>query len=129
MSDVYSNKDNCGKGTPISIRRAFGIAVPLCLTALLLAGAVISIANDVYAFVKPDSEIVLTLNQPPDAEELAKLLQAHGVINNAFAFKYYTVSHGLSDRLEGLSGELTLNSNMSYRELTAEISKKIKNGE
>lgn len=108
-------------GSPISFRRAFGIAVPLCLASLLIAGAVISIANDVYAFVKPDNEVRLTIETTLDAEGLSRLLQSAGVINNAFAFELYLGSHGLADDVPSLSGELALNSAMSYRELTAEI--------
>ena len=42
---------------PLAYRRAFGIIIPLCLAALMLGGAIISVGNDIYAFVKPDEDI------------------------------------------------------------------------
>lgn len=118
-----ANEDNANKceGTPIGFRRAFGIAIPLCLAALILAGAIISVANDVYAFVKPEREIALNVSEPLDARSFSRLLQSSGVINNAFLFEYYLGSHGLDDDVSLLSGDIRLNSRMSYRELVAEI--------
>ena len=107
--------------SPISFKRAFGIAIPLCLCSLLLAGAIISITNDLYAFVKPDTEITLSIDTVLDANAFSRLLQSAGVINNAFAFELYLDTRGLSDDVASLTGELMLNSSMSYRELIAEI--------
>lgn len=100
---------------------AFGKIIPLCLVSIMLAGAVISVANDVYAFVKPQRSVVLNIQEPHDAASLSKLLQAQGVINNAFVFELYLNSHGHSDDILSINGELILNSSMSYRELINEI--------
>lgn len=106
--------------TPMTFKRAFGIILPLCLVALLLAGAVISVANDVYAFVKPDAQITVNVSAP-SVKELSSVLQDAGVIKNAFIFEIYLRRRGLEDELALLDGDLTLNSSMSYRELITEI--------
>lgn len=114
------NDKNTHEGA-ISTNRALSVLLPLCLFSILLAGILISVANDVYAFVKPDSEISLTLSSPLTDTELSKLLQKNGVIKNPTVFKFYLRSKGLSEKLSGITGEWVLNSNMSYREIVTEI--------
>lgn len=105
----------------VKLGRAFGIVVPLFLLSLLLAGAVISIANDMYAFVKPDAPITLSISSPLSSEQLSELLQNSGVIENAFAFRVYLRSKGLDGDVPSLLGEISLNSNMSYREIASQL--------
>ncbi len=114
------NDKNTHEGA-IATRRAFSVLLPLCLFSILLAGIIISVANDVYAFVKPDSEISLTVSSPISDTDFSKLLQKSGVIKNPTVFKFYLRSKGLSEKLSGITGEWVLNSNMSYREIVSEI--------
>ena len=107
--------------SPITYKRAFGILLPLCLLAVLLACFIIAVANDVYAFVKPDGQIVVSIPEPLTAKELSLLLQERGVIENPFIFRLYLVSKGSADKLASTVGEWTLNSSMSYREILLEI--------
>ena len=111
---MISNKTN-------DYRRAFGVLIPLCLLSLLIACLVISVANDMYAFVKPDVEITVNIPSPMSDKQLSRLLQQNGVINNAAVFSLYLRSKGASEKLGNLSGEIKLNSNMSYREILLEI--------
>ena len=106
---------------PITLLGAFGKIIPLCLLSIMIAGAIISVANDVYAFVKPQRSVVLYIQEPHDADSFAKLLQSSGVINNAFVFELYLNSHGHSDDVQSLYGEISLDSSMSYRELVNKI--------
>ncbi len=106
---------------PLSFARAFGIIIPLCLAAVLFAGIIISTSNDIYAFVKPDKQITVTLEQSYDVKDLSELLQDNDVINNAFAFEVYLKSKGLDTNVPHLIGEFTLNSCMSYREIVDEF--------
>ncbi|MBQ9113223.1 MAG: hypothetical protein IJY08_06550 [Clostridia bacterium] len=114
----YSDRD---RRKAVSFGRAFGIIIPLCLLGALLAGLVVSVANDMYAFVKPDRDVTVTVDAPLSDKELALLLQKSGVINNAFVFQIYLRSKGKSEELASLTGELLLNSGMSYREILLEI--------
>ena len=105
----------------LSLRGAFGILIPLCLFSVLLACLLISVANDMYAFVKPSNEVTVSITAPISEKQLSLLLQKNGVINNATCFRLYLRSKGVSDKLSLISGEITLNSNMSYREILLEI--------
>ena len=107
--------------TPITYRQAFGTILPLCLLAVLLACFIIAVANDVYAFVKPDEQINVSIPEPLTDKGLSLLLQERGVIENAFIFRLYVRLKGNSDKLADTVGEWTLNSSMSYREILLEI--------
>ncbi len=106
---------------PMSYRRALGFVVPICVLSLFLAAAVISVANDMYAFVKPCEEITVCVDSEMDTAEFAVLLGKRGVVKNPFAFELYLRSKGKDSEIPYLRGEWTLNSNMSYRDIILEI--------
>ena len=106
---------------PITKKKALGLIVPLCLFSILISSLVISVANDMYAFVKPDTDIVFTVDSPLSPKELSHMLMKKGVIKNDIAFLLYLDSKGKSDKVDLILGEWTLNSNMSYREILLEI--------
>ncbi len=105
----------------VSARRAFGIIIPLFLLSALIACLIISVTNDMYAFVKPDREEKLTVTSPITDKQLSLILKEKGIIKNDFVFYLYMRSKGKSDDISLLLGEWTLNSNMSYREILLEI--------
>lgn len=98
-------------------RYAYATVTVITLFALLFGALTVSVANDTYAFVKPEREVTLTLNEPLPLSEIAALLEREGVVSNPTVFQLYTKSKGKTARLEAFSGELTLNSSMSYREI------------
>ena len=98
-------------------RYAFSCVTVITLTALLLAALLVSLANDAYAFVKPDRAVTLTVSDPLSLSELSALLARLGVVSNPTIFRLYADAKGMRSRLEEFSGELTLNSSMSYREI------------
>ncbi len=107
----------------ISFKEALSCVVPLFLFSLFLCAVLLSVANDMYAFVKPDTELCLTIEKGTDAKALADALYRGGVIKNPEVFSLYVSSKGKADRLLLSSGEVTLNASMSYRELLSEILK------
>ena len=106
---------------PITFSKAFGAVIPICLLAIFISGIIISVTNDIYAFVKPDLEIDIVIDADYDAKDFSKLLQANGVIKNAFVFELYLRSKNIYDISPSKNGVLNLNSNMSYRALLEEI--------
>ena len=112
-------KDSTQK--PYTFKDALCFVVPICLCALLLAAATVSVTNDMYAFVKPEQEVTLTVDSSIDAKELSELLGDAGVVKNPFAFELYLRSKGRSADVPYLRGEWTLNKNMSYREIILKI--------
>ena len=87
------------------------------LLALLSVGLCVSVANDLYAFVKPDREVSLTVTEPQSLEQWATLLKKSGVIQNPTVFRWYVERQGKSERIESFSGTMILNESMSYREI------------
>ena len=106
---------------PITKKDALGRVIPLCLCALFLAAAVISVTNDMYAFVKPDVTVTLTVDSPLDTHSLSEILGDTGVVRNPFVFELYLRSKGKDEKVPDLKGQWTLNKNMSYREIMFEL--------
>ena len=98
-------------------RQVMGVILPLCIFAVFLALAVIAVANDMYAFVKPQAEFVLSLDAPQPPSQTAKLLQKQGILKNPNLFLLYARSKGKEDALAAWQGEATLRGDMSYRTL------------
>ena len=111
---------------PVSVTRlyrfAFAKILVIVLWALLFAGAVLSVANDMYAFVKPQKEIAFTVESPLSIEELSQQLEQADIVTNPFIFHLYVRSKNKIDRIEAFSGQVSLNTAMSYRELISAFS-------
>jgi cell division protein YceG involved in septum cleavage len=105
----------------VSTRHALAVIIPLCLLAILLSFALISAANDVYAFVKPDNAVTVTVSSPMSAKQFSSLLRESGVIKDDLVFSLYLHSKGKDDDVSLLTGEWLLNSNMSYRDILLKI--------
>ena len=104
-------------------RRAAGVILPLCILAAALALGVIALANDLYAFVKPDTTWTLTLDTPQPAAVTAKQLQQNGILQNPHVFLLYARIKGKQNALERWTGEATLRADMSYRTLLQILTK------
>ena len=81
----------------------------------------ISLANDVYAFVKSDIPTTLYIDGSESIDGISKQLKKGGIIKNPNIFKLYILSKGKQDALESFSGEIKLNSNLSYRQILYEF--------
>ena len=105
--------------------RIVAVIIPLCFFSVFVAAAVISLSNDMYAFVKPDKTInVVFSEEPRSLYSTAKQLDDYGVIENPAIFSLYVKSKNAEERVSAFSGELELNSSMSYREILKSFSKK-----
>ena len=98
-------------------RFAYARLTVTVLLALLLVGLLVSVANDLYAFVKRDRETALTVTEPQSVAEWARLLKQNEVIQNPTVFRWYVQRNGRTERIEAFSGTLLLNEAMSYREI------------
>lgn len=104
------------------VKRTLSKILPLCFLSLLLAALVCSVANDMYAFVKKEREITLTIDSNYSLDEFAKTLEDNGVVNNPDVFKLYVRLKDKEALVESFNGELKLNAAMSYREILSEFS-------
>ncbi len=108
------------------IRLAYARITVLIMLALLCAGLLISVANDMYAFVKPDHSIVLTVDESLSLSQLCTHLSDAHIVNNPFLFRLYVRSKGQTERVESFQGTLTLDANMSYRKLLSALTESAK---
>lgn len=104
------------------IRRAVGLTVSLFFLGVLLAGVILSVGNDMYAFVKGDASCLLTVEEPMTLREMAKRLQREGIVENPAIFASYVKSRGREETVSGFRGEVTLSARMSYREILLQFS-------
>ena len=122
VNDKNKNGQNDKTKTVGVVRRTFAKILPICLFSLFISGFILSVANDMYAFVKDDREVTLWLEEPATLNEISRFLGQKKVVNNPAAFTLYVKSKNKVDTVEGFVGELTVNSKMSYREILAELS-------
>ena len=119
---MNGNRQNNKTKTSGVVRRSFAKILPICLLSLFISGFILSVANDMYAFLKDDEEVVLHIEQPSSLGEFAKILGQKRVVKNPTVFFLYVKSKNKTDTVESFVGELTLNSKMSYREILSELS-------
>ncbi len=107
----------------MTFRSAFAKIIPLCLFSLFLCALLISIVNDMYAFVKSDTTLTLNVEYGTDIDTLSQMLCDGGIIKNPTIFSLYVRSKNKDSALLSVSGSQTLSATMSYRELLSEILK------
>lgn len=105
-------------------RRVFGSIAVLTLWAILFSALLLTVVNDMYAFFKKDLAIEIEIEEALHPRELARLLADRGVIANPTVFSFY-LEKKLSPSLLPLPPmTLSLNADMSYREILLEIKEK-----
>lgn len=93
----------------------------MALTAAFFACLLISVTNDIYAFIKTEGEIILTVSSPLNVSDFSKLLHDNKIISNPNIFSLYIKAKNKSSIIEGFVGEAKLDRSMSYREILLAI--------
>ena len=117
MNYQEKHSDIIDLGSAERIRRAAAIIIPLCFLSLFLALLIVSYANDIYAFVKPERAVTLDVRACESVKDIAKALEAQDVIKNPNLFTLYVRSKNAEKRLLSAADEIELNTAMSYREI------------
>ena len=104
-------------------RRAAGAIVMLTLWSLLVALLILSVANDLYAFVKPDRSLTVELRPDTTPWSLSLLLSKEGIIDHPLLLSLYLRSKGITDAVTVPSEPISLCASMSYREILAALKK------
>jgi hypothetical protein len=109
------NSDNY-KGTALSsVLKAVIYIVSVFVIAGLIGYYGIQIGNDVFAFVKSDAEIEITIDENTSTSELASLLKKNGVIKYPGIFKLYaSLRH---DNKPYVAGTYTVKPSMNFDDL------------
>ena len=105
-----------------TVRRALAKILPICLFSFFISALVLSVANDMYAFLKDDLEVVLQIEEPCSLEEFSRTLAEKEIVKNPTVFSLYVKSKHKTEVVENFVGKLTINANMSYREILATLS-------
>ena len=104
-------------------KRIFCIVTVMALIASFIALSIASVANDVYALIKPNGKVTLILDVPVSLNEMGHILEEYGVINNPHIFIIYARARSSDEADPSFLGTVTLDRSMSYREILFELSK------
>ena len=96
--------------------RYYGLIV---LAALLLTFGIITVSNDVFAFIKPDESIIVTIEQGGGTPAIAKALKKAGVIEHPLIFRLYSKLKKADGKYQ--YGDYTLNSNLAYDQIISAL--------
>lgn len=76
---------------------------------------IIVIGNDVFAFVKPETEKTISVTTTMSNSDVAKLLKKNGVINFEWVFEFYAKNR--YEKAPYLTGDFTVKPSMNYDEI------------
>lgn len=99
------------------------IAIVLIISAYA-AYYVISIANDVFAFVKEPSECTVTISETTSPDTVATLLEKEGIIRYADIFRIYMSYQADGNEIKFVAGDHTFTGDMNYSQLYSELTVK-----
>jgi len=96
----------------------YGIIV---LVSLLLTIGIVNVSNDVFAFIKPDHTVVVTIEQGSSTMTIAKALKSAGVIDHPVIFRLYSKLKKADGSYQ--YGDYSLNENLGYDQLISKLKK------
>ena len=111
-----------GGNTIISIVKAVIYIVFVFVISVFLALAIITVGNDVFAFVKSDEVVEVTIPEYATLDDVAGILYQNDIIKYPKIFKMYAVFR--HDDQEYLAGQYAVNGMMNYDTLLAEFKEK-----
>ena len=114
------------RNTIMSAIKAVVYIVVIGVVSAFLAIAIITAANDIYAFVKPDTPVTITIPENTKLDELADILHDNGIIKYPWLFKLY--AQRKHDDQKYIPGEYTVNGMMNYSTLLSEFKEKVDYG-
>ena len=119
-NDDYSS-ENTGNTAITSLLKAIVYIMSILVVSGFLSYFAITAGNDIFAFVKSDEEITVTIGAATDIKDLGKILEEKGVIKYANVFDLYAKLRKKNPELE--AGEYTVSPSMGYDELIAVFAK------
>lgn len=119
---VYESSDE-GGNTVLSVIKAIVYIIFVLVASVALSVFGISVANDMFAFVKSDEAVQVTIPQNATLDEVAAELAEEGVIRYPRIFKLYAI-YKAHDDMEYIGGEYTVSPMTNYSGLLAEFKEK-----
>lgn len=78
-----------GRGAALGLFKTLLYVAAVLAVSIFLSVVIIRTANDVYAFVKPDISVTITIPAHATADDVAKILEENGVIRCPLIFRLY----------------------------------------
>ncbi len=103
------------KNRAASVMNAISYLVFILGVSLLLSAVAIYVANDVFAFVKPEKKVMLELEQAQSPAQMAATLKEEGVIRCKWAFVLYVKLS--NDGQDFKTGKFEVDANMDYGQI------------
>lgn len=112
--------------TFLSAVKAISYILVIIIVSVSLAISVIMVGNDMFAFVKSDEMVMITVPDYASIDDIATLLSENGIIKYSAAFKLYAKS--VKDDGKFVAGEYTVSPSMDYEDLLAAFKEKKSTG-
>lgn len=112
-----------GGNTVVSVVKAIVYIIFIIVISVFLAIAIILVGNDVFAFIKSDEVVEITIPEYATLDEVSQILYENDIIKYPQVFKLYAVSK--KDDGEFLAGTYSVSPMMNYDTLLGEFKEKI----
>lgn len=116
-------KSDEGGNTVLSIVKAIVYIIFVIIISVFLALGIILVGNDVFAFVKSDEVVEVTIPEYATLDQVSQILYENDIIKYPDIFKLYAVYK--KDDGEFLPGTYSVNGMMNYETLLGEFKEKI----
>ena len=117
----YAGSDE-GGNTVVSVIKAVVYIIFVLIVSVFLSITVIAVANDIYAFVKSDEVVEVTIPEYATLEEVSEILYKNDIIKYPTIFKLFAVAE--HDNGEFLAGTYSVTPMMNYATLLGEFKEK-----
>lgn len=117
----YAGSDE-GGNTVVSVIKAVIYIIFVLVISAFLSLTVITVANDIYAFVKSDEVVEITIPEYATLEDVSEILYQNDIIKYPTVFKLYAVAE--NDNGEFLAGTYSVTPMMNYDTLLGEFKEK-----
>lgn len=125
---AIEEKEPAKRGSALtSLLKAIVYIVFVLTVSGFLSYFVITIGNDVFAFVKPDNKVAVTVPEFATIDNIADILYEKGVIKYPYIFKIYAFLR--NDNGDFVAGEYTVTPSMNYDQLRATLKGPVKERE
>lgn len=117
-----------GANTIISVIKAITYIVAVIVVSVFLSMFIILVGNDVFAFVKDDTMIEVTIPEYATVGDIADILHENSLIEYPRIFEIYSGLNGNNSETEFVAGTYTVHPMMNYEELIEAFKKKAPSG-
>ncbi len=124
-SDKQKNA-KAGADMMVGIVKAIAYMVVILVVSVFISIFVIRVGNDVFAFVKSDEAVDVTIPEDATVSDIAKILHENGIISFPGVFKMYASIK--EEKGPFVAGDYTISPSMSYDDLRRAFKEQVVTG-